>query len=193
MTEDPVRGTMPCRYCHATQALDQFTEYARRVGYGRCRPCRERTRGYNAKWYAENKEQANAASADWERRNRARKSETQRVRRAKTGEKFTWDMQRRYGITPTEYAERLATQGGGCAVCGTDRCSDGRRLVVDHCHITGRVRGILCHRCNTGIGMLGDGLAGVRKALAYLASPPAPASCGQIPDSNLGSSAGLIH
>lgn len=39
---------------------------------------------------------------------------------------------------------------------------------VDHCHDTGRVRGMLCHGCNTALGKLGDNVAGLRRALEYL-------------------------
>lgn len=45
----------------------------------------------------------------------------------------------------------LDAQGGGCGICGT--IVD---LVVDHCHYTGEVRGILCRKCNSGIGLLSD-------------------------------------
>lgn len=44
----------------------------------------------------------------------------------------------------------------------------GKREHIDHCHRTGRVRGILCAGCNSGIGKLGDSVAGLRRALAYL-------------------------
>jgi hypothetical protein len=39
---------------------------------------------------------------------------------------------------------------------------------VDHCHETGKIRGLLCHSCNTGIGKLGDNLEGLQKAVSYL-------------------------
>ena len=62
-----------------------------------------------------------------------------------------------YGINLKEYQELLDKQGGCCAVCsssGSGKTSD--RLVVDHCHSTGRVRGLLCWPCNIGIGMFKD-------------------------------------
>src|SRR5437899_4206973 len=52
----------------------------------------------------------------------------------------------RTGIPQEEYDERLAAQGGGCAICGN--APKTRRLHVDHDHKTGKVRGLLCHRCN---------------------------------------------
>jgi hypothetical protein len=142
----------------------------------------ERQREYKRAWYARNREQADAASALWERNNRERRSENQRRRRAEKGEKFSYDLKTRYGVTVNQYRAMIARQGGGCAVCGVETSSAGRRLVVDHEHDTGRVRGVLCHRCNSGIGMLGDTEQGVAKAVAYLAGPAA----------NIGTSAGLL-
>lgn len=86
---------------------------------------------------------------------------------------------RRYGLTPKDYDEFLARQGGRCAICGTDdppvrgkgngASQQLKKLfVVDHCHITGRVRGLLCRKCNTGIGGLDDDPRLVRSALKYL-------------------------
>lgn len=77
-----------------------------------------------------------------------------------------------YGITVAEYDHLLAKQGGKCAICGSadprGRKGAKRYFGVDHCHITGVVRGLLCMPCNTGIGNLGDSPAVVSAALAYL-------------------------
>ena len=53
------------------------------------------------------------------------------------------------GVSDQEYVDRLARQGGGCAICGTTPKT--RRLNVDHDHRTGAVRGLLCHRCNRAL------------------------------------------
>jgi hypothetical protein len=53
------------------------------------------------------------------------------------------------GVTDAEYDRLLAAQGGGCAICGNPPKT--RRLHVDHDHKTGRVRGLLCHRCNRAL------------------------------------------
>lgn len=66
---------------------------------------------------------------------------------------------RNYGITLEEYDEMVAIQGGRCAICNKVPTSTGhtsKRLAVDHCHATGVVRGLLCHRCNITIGMIED-------------------------------------
>jgi len=57
-----------------------------------------------------------------------------------------------YNLTPEQYDDMVQAQGGRCLVCQVVPA----RLDVDHCHTTGAVRGLLCHRCNTAIGLLGD-------------------------------------
>lgn len=79
-----------------------------------------------------------------------------------------------YSLTSERYAEMLAAQGGRCAICGLDepnahgRTGTKFRLSVDHCHDTGRIRGLLCQKCNRAIGLLGDNVDLLRKAIAYL-------------------------
>jgi hypothetical protein len=76
---------------------------------------------------------------------------------------------KRYGISPAEYDALLAKQGGACAICR--RRAKGR-LCVDHCHVTGMVRGLLCHECNGALGWLKDDQASLVAALAYLGALP---------------------
>lgn len=73
----------------------------------------------------------------------------------------------RYGLTPEDYDDMVHAQDGACAICEA-RCPTGRRLAVDHCHKTGRVRGLLCMRCNTLIGRLESDVTRISKILAYL-------------------------
>lgn len=84
-------------------------------------------------------------------------------------------LEMKYGITSEEYDKMLEAQGGCCAVCGTDKpTGEGsfqrhlKNMAVDHCHETGRVRGLLCNKCNRGIGLLRDDPELLRKAADYL-------------------------
>ena len=77
------------------------------------------------------------------------------------------DQRKRYGITLAEKHQMLADQGYRCAKCGTSN-PGGRDWCTDHDHNTKIVRGILCTKCNTGIGKLGDSLAGLMEAVHYL-------------------------
>lgn len=71
-----------------------------------------------------------------------------------------------YGLAREHYARMLTAQGGRCALCGRE--SGSRALAVDHDHATGRIRGLLCSPCNTGIGGLRDDPEMLRRAIAYL-------------------------
>lgn len=73
-----------------------------------------------------------------------------------------------YGISLKIYNEILEQQGGVCAICGTNSDQSTRRFHLDHNHITGRVRGVLCGYCNTAIGFLREDKDTVAKALKYL-------------------------
>ncbi len=72
---------------------------------------------------------------------------------------------RRYGITLVEYEALLLAQADRCACC---RNLAEKTLCVDHDHLTGKIRGLLCDGCNRSLGSLGDSVEGVEKALAYL-------------------------
>lgn len=73
---------------------------------------------------------------------------------------------KKYGITEVDYQTLLAKQNGGCAICGSS--GERRRLDVDHCHITDKIRGLLCNNCNRGLGHLKDDPALLRLAATYL-------------------------
>jgi len=71
---------------------------------------------------------------------------------------------KKYNLTSEEFTYMVMEQGGVCAVCGLVPSA----LYVDHDHTTGTVRGLLCQKCNSGIGFLGDSLEGLEKAVSYL-------------------------
>lgn len=76
-------------------------------------------------------------------------------------------LKKRYGISQKRYLELLTNQGGKCAICGTSVMTK-KHPPVDHCHKTGKVREILCYRCNTGLGQFLDSPELLLKAHQYL-------------------------
>lgn len=72
-------------------------------------------------------------------------------------------LKRQYGITEAQRDELIASQKGLCVIC-----LSAPAIHVDHCHKTGKVRGVLCFNCNSGIGKLGDDPDKTRRATAYL-------------------------
>lgn len=74
---------------------------------------------------------------------------------------------KKFGITSAKYQEMLTTQNHACAVCSTPPARK-KRLAVDHCHSSGKVRGLLCSSCNLAIGLLQDDPVRMQAALDYL-------------------------
>ncbi len=149
--------TKTCKRCGAVKPLDGFYLMASCPGGYRptCRACcNVDQREKHTK--PEVKAKRLAATRTWTAANaeRSRLShENSRLKRA-------------YGISLEDYTAMLLKQGGVCAIC-EGACTSGR-LSVDHCHNTGRVRGLLCRTCNTAIGLLDDSPTLVAVALKYL-------------------------
>jgi len=78
-------------------------------------------------------------------------------------------VQREYGLSWDQYLAMVAAQGGRCSICSEHPSGRRSSLHVDHCHKTGRVRGLLCSKCNAGIGMFGDDARLLSAAIRYLA------------------------
>jgi hypothetical protein len=88
------------------------------------------------------------------------------------GYRRDYRLQHDYGITAKEYDATLVAQGGCCALCGKPPMPDGKRamskLHVDHDHVTGRVRSLLCGNCNFGIGSFFEDPGLMRRAADYV-------------------------
>lgn len=72
-------------------------------------------------------------------------------------------LRKTYNIDIEDYNKMLKKQNGICAICFIEA-----KLVVDHCHITKKVRGLLCHVCNTGLGKFQDDVMLLEQAISYL-------------------------
>lgn len=77
-----------------------------------------------------------------------------------------YNLKYNFGITPEDYEDMLTDQNGGCAICGV--ASTRRRLDIDHDHETGKVRGLLCEKCNRGLGFFKDNIETLKKVIKYL-------------------------
>ena len=72
-----------------------------------------------------------------------------------------------YGMTIADYDKKLAEQNGVCAICGGINVK-GHKLAIDHNHATGAIRGLLCRRCNLGLGYFKDSNKNLERAFLYL-------------------------
>lgn len=144
-----------CRKCKEEKPLSEFGANKRYEG-GLERRCKECLRGMRQDAYDRNPELYRQAA------NRKRK-----YRREPGGPDSPEGRRRRhlqeaYGITPEDEKRLLESQGGLCPICGSPA------QVVDHCHTTGRVRGLLCQKCNRGLGHFIDNPVMLVRALEYL-------------------------
>lgn len=140
---------------------EELREYMKRYR----RTHREELQAYNKNYAIVHAEELQARrQRDYEKFKENRKSAGRRYyaghreeiaqKRKRYGNRFTL---KKYGLTSIQYAEMLGAQHGVCAVCNKPEASKSRRhLTVDHDHKTGKVRGLLCSKCNTALGLLGD-------------------------------------
>jgi hypothetical protein len=125
---------------------------------------------YSPEHYQQNKEVYSAKSKAWREQNKERARETRSRHYFENKEKYQqycWErnLAKKYKLTKQQYEEILQEQGGVCAICG-GTCK--RRLAVDHDHDTGKVRGLLCSRCNRALGYFQDSTEILQNALKYI-------------------------
>jgi hypothetical protein len=133
------------------------------------------------KWQEANREKARAATRAWREKNPEKVKElNKRWRALRTPEalsaydresyrryKRALHLKNKFAITEEQYDGMMAAQNHKCALCDrTD--SPTKRLAVDHNHTTGKVRALLCDRCNRGIGLLDEDTARLRAAADYI-------------------------
>lgn len=159
-------GEKVCTRCNILRPLDDFgVERSRKDGRQRhCRACRRD--GTRELYGADAAFRDKRAEYFRKYRQKYRENERDRQRAAKL-----WLT---YGMTLDQFTELNEAQGGGCAICGGGphgghRTARKKWLSVDHCHETGRIRGLLCDNCNIGIGKFKDDPALLLAAIEYLA------------------------
>lgn len=118
-----------------------------------------------AKWDAAHKEHKQRQNKAWKAANPERVKAIVKRYYASHPEMVRARRVRKYGLTYEQFAGMVSAQNGACLIC---REVPPDVLRVDHCHATGRIRGLLCRHCNTGIGMLKDSPVLVASALEYL-------------------------
>jgi len=155
-------GKSPCKDCVKKRAKeyrdrqdpDALKQYQRDYRSKNREAIRARQLEYNRRYREKNRQRLNEYSRQYRKKNRDKQWEA--------------DLKCNYGITAVEYYELLDRQSGGCAICGVQENKNGSRLAVDHCHETGRVRGILCHDHNTALGKFRDDVRLLKRAISYL-------------------------
>lgn len=131
-----------CRKCNIYKPWEEFSTKTTRGIVGKQPKCKICAAYETRLWYINNKDKAKDTA-----------------------------LQRAYGMCLVEYKERLIQQKYTCLIC-SKVFSEGNfgpdSPVVDHCHIHGHVRGIICNECNRGIGYFRDNPTALRNAATYL-------------------------
>lgn len=136
------------------------TDYIR--AYSKTDKAKQRSKKYMATY--ENKD---AVNRKWRSKD-ATKSKVKQYYKDNTDMWSESSLKRLYGITLQDYNSLLLEQNNCCAICDKHKDEHNGKLHVDHCHTTGRIRGILCHNCNTGLGHFKESEAIMIKAMRYL-------------------------
>jgi Recombination endonuclease VII len=129
-----------CTSCNVGKPLSEFGK-SKAEASGLTYNCYSCRRDYEKKWRNNNKDK------------------TKSIRRKHELKK--------YGLTQEEFENLLTCQSGRCAICTTND-PNYNGWCVDHCHLTGKVRGILCHKCNIMLGFVSDNIATLKRAATYL-------------------------
>lgn len=156
----PVPPGLPDKQCGKCKQIRPPTDfYYRRERKSLSSKCRLCFNAYSQKWRENNHERYRIRNRQW----RVGKEEYFRN---------IW-LKSEYGISAEHYDNMLEQQGDVCAICKQPETTyDARvgvkRLAVDHCHTTGQVRGLLCAKCNRGLGHFNHCADGLQKAIEYL-------------------------
>jgi Recombination endonuclease VII len=156
-----------CRHCGELKPLDDF--YAEKSGrHGKRPECKACTAARRREWYERNRDREIARVRAWQQANPERLKATRERNRGRHNVKMReLHLRNKFGLTPKEYEHILKRQDGVCALCERQP-TPGISLHVDHDHGTGEVRGLLCMRCNNGLGLFGEDPSLLRRAARYV-------------------------
>lgn len=173
------------RICKTCSNEKHFSEFYRDSRYPNgdihCKECRKekvkkwrRSNPARAKEIAKisrskNPEKSRARANEWHKKNRGRHLAYMANRRLHFSDEIaSAKLKAAFGITLDEYNQMLKSQSFMCAICGKHQNENGKRLAVDHCHKTLKVRGLLCSKCNQAIGLFSENISVIQSAIQYI-------------------------
>jgi len=152
-----------CKRCLHTLPEQAF--YRRGTGFrSECKAC---AKAMTANWYAKNGDAARAKVRQWTAENG---DKLKAYRAANRRKHYLQELGRKYGVTGEWFEQQMNAQGAACACCRRVFSWDDKQVKphVDHCHISGKVRGLLCNGCNTTLGIVGDSVERLVALAEYL-------------------------
>lgn len=162
---------MTTRTCTKCSEEKQLTQFYKKVGGrdGLTAHCKECLCKKSSERYHQDPQKAQESSKNYARRNSDKVNAKNRAWcKANPSVTRDYSLRKAYGITLEDYNKMFSEQNGCCAICKRHQSEFKRPLFVDHCHSTGRVRGLLCSGCNSGIGMFEDSKEFLQSAIGYL-------------------------
>lgn len=121
------------------------------------------------KWEDNNRDKLNAARREYYSRPEVKEHRRAIVKKKKAeGTYKFYYIKFKYGLTRLDFENLLKSQDHKCAICFNEITWGDRKTHIDHCHTTGKIRGILCEQCNKGLGCFKDNENALRNAINYL-------------------------
>lgn len=161
-------GKRKCYKCSETKPLEEFAKDKRKKS-GRSYICKVCKNIIWQKYYHNNREEYTRRRLKRYYENRENRLLRNRESYKKNRKKLIlkskmYGIKARYGISYEQYLGMVKERNGICDICGNSE----RILSIDHCHKTGKIRGLLCFRCNTALGSLDDNIDILASAISYL-------------------------
>lgn len=172
MTDTHIVQTKTCTWCHEDKPRCEYhANRSRKDGLAAyCKACCSvRQVEYRARVKLDSDKMARRREANrvWRASPKGRAT-SRAYRLSETGRAVERASKRKakYGLTPEEFEVMRLLQNNRCATCSDE--FDPKHINVDHCHITGRVRGLLCMHCNRGLGAVRDRVETLEAMIRYL-------------------------
>lgn len=163
-----------CSICGLEKSEDKFYKHKLIKPDGIRKQCKDCRQEYRRKAHAKNPEIKRRQAKEWADKNRDKLNADARQKRAANIKRFKgYALKADFGLCIEEFDRMVNEQNNLCKLCGrpeTTKHQSGKTkdLAVDHDHLTGKIRGLLCWVCNTGIGKLQDSPELLRKAADYI-------------------------
>lgn len=175
--EAEARGNEVCSRCGKEQPLSEFAKDPRGKD-GRSPRCRSCTRAYARAWiHTQTGKEARARYQQTPKYQESMKRSRGKWQDANPGKmaesRRKWQLRKKFDLGVDEFNRMVAARGGNCDCCGK-KVQGTMHVDHDHSAPDNPIRGLLCKQCNTGIGLLGDDVAGLERALAYLRRTSVP-------------------
>lgn len=147
-----------CRICNVTKQLDAFHKASKEIDgkESRCKVCilEMKSKNYH-KNLAVNREKSRVKALEFRKKNK--------------GYQRKYDLKRVYNMSINDYDLMLEQQNSRCKICLTENAGGKhKKFYIDHCHKTGKVRGLLCTGCNLALGGFRDNIESLKRAIDYL-------------------------